>query len=355
VLFARDELLADDYIVIKILSEYKDTRYDLSTIDRRQRCQLEALLRNRTFSPEVYIGLAPVIDLNLEHGYVNIGPVIEHPTKDLLEPGKEYALLMKRLPEDRRLDYLLKEKNMASLRSYIRVLTEHIAYLHNHLSSPQFSNEEGMQWGSYKQLYNKLQHNLALLDLLSTSGKFDEHGNAGYSSENLNWLNKTLLQIFQHDHYRHYFEQRVLNGRIGLCHGDLKSLNIWILQNGDRYCGEPEQDVKILDAIDFNSSYCIVDILSDFAMLVIDVEVRTRSVSLAEEMIDSYLTLTGQDDDVSRQVLGYYLVEKAIVGAAISIVYDDLPQLGQRFLEVATTRLQTLQAMQPASQPLALA
>src|SRR5712675_1768168 len=53
VLFARDELLADEYIVIKILSKYKDTRYDLSTIDRRQCCQLEALLRNRTFSPEV--------------------------------------------------------------------------------------------------------------------------------------------------------------------------------------------------------------------------------------------------------------------------------------------------------------
>jgi hypothetical protein len=48
-------------------------------------------------------------------------------------------------------------------------------------------------------------------------------------------------------------------------------------------------------------------------------------------------------------VLGYYLVEKAIVGAAVSIVYDDLPQLGQSFLKVATTRLQTLQAMQPTS------
>jgi aminoglycoside phosphotransferase family enzyme len=349
VLFARDELLADEYIVIKILSKYKDTRYDLSTIDRRQCCQLEALLRNRTFSPEVYIGLAPVIDLNLEYGYVNIGAVIEHPTEDLLEPGKEYALLMRRLPEDRRLDYLLDEKNTASLRSYIRVLTEHIAYLHNHLSSPEFSNEEGMQWGSYKQLYNKLQHNLELLDLVSTSGKFDEHGNAGCSSENLKWLKKTLLQIFRHDHYRHYFEQRMRNGRIGLCHGDLKSLNIWIVPDCDSYNDTPAQHVKILDAIDFNPAYCIIDILSDFAMLAIDAEIRTQSTSLANEMIDYYLTLTGQDDDISRQVLGYYLVEKAIVGAAVSIVYDDLPQLGQSFLKVATTRLQTLQAMQPTS------
>jgi hypothetical protein len=84
-------------------------------------------------------------------------------------------------------------------------------------------------------------------------------------------------------------------------------------------------------------------------MLAIDAEIRTQSTSLANEMIDYYLTLTGQDDDISRQVLGYYLVEKAIVGAAVSIVYDDLPQLGQSFLKVATTRLQTLQAMQPTS------
>lgn len=355
VLFAQDELSSDECRVIKILREYRDSRYDLSTIDRRQHCQLEALMRNRTFSPEVYIGLAQVIELELEQGFVSIGEIIEHPTREMLDPDREYALVMYRLPEDRRLDYLLKEKNKASLRSHIRIMTEHIAYLHNHCSSPVSCNQEGMQWGSYEQLYNKLQHNLALLDLVSAANKFGKPGPAQSSSENLNHLKEILLRVFSQEHYRNYFELRVRNGHIRLCHGDLKSPNIWILSGGDSFDAAPAQYVKILDAIDFNPSYCNVDILSDFAMLAIDVEIRTESTLLANEMIDNYLTLTGQDDDISRLVLGYYLVEKAIVGAGISIIYDHLPQFGLSLLEVAAARLQALQAMQPASQSVAAA
>lgn len=355
VLFARDNLSSDECRVIKVLREYSDSRYDLSTIDRRQHCQLEALTRNRTFSPEVYIGLAPVIELDFDQGFVSIGDVIEHPTQEMLEPGKEYALLMNRLPEDCRLDYLLEEQNNASLCSHISILTEHIANLHNHLSSTESSDAKVMQWGSYDQLYDKLQHNLALLDLVPATDNYGEPATAQSSSETLRWLKEMLLKLFTQEDYRHYFEQRVQNGRIGLCHGDLKSLNIWIVPDCDSYNAAPARRIKILDAIDFNPSYCVVDILSDFAMLAIDVEVRTKSTSLANEMIDYYLTLTGQHDDISRRVLGYYLVEKAIVCAAISIVYDDLPQLGRSLLEVAAKRLKALQDMQPVPQQLALA
>ena len=355
VLFAQDELSPDECRVIKILREYQDLRYNLSTIDRRQHCQLEALLRNRTFSPEVYIGLAPVIEFDLDQGFVSIGDVIEHPTKEMLEPGKEYALLMNRLPEDRRLDHLLEEKNTASLRSHIGIMTEHIAYLHNHRSSPVSRNQEGMQWGSYEQLNDKLKHNLALLDLVSAANNYRKPGPAQSSSENLNRLKETLWYVFSQEHYRNYFEQRMRNGRIRLCHGDLKSPNIWILSDGESFDGAPAQYVKILDAIDFNPSYCNVDILSDFAMLAIDVEIRTESTLLANEMIDNYLSLTEQDDEISRLILGYYLVEKAIVGAGISIIYDNLPQFGLSLLEVAAARLEALKAMQPAPQDVALA
>ena len=46
-------------------------------------------------------------------------------------------------------------------------------------------------------------------------------------------------------------------------------------------------------------------------------------------------------------MLAYYLVEKAIVGAAISIVYDNLPDLGWAFLETAEMRLKYLENMEP--------
>jgi len=38
-----------------------------------------------------------------------------------------------------------------------------------------------------------------------------------------------------------------------------------------------------LDAIDFNPMYSYIDILSDFAMLVIDIQARTKSRELAKQ------------------------------------------------------------------------
>jgi len=102
----------------------------------------------------------------------------------------------------------------------------------------------------------------------------------------------------------------------------------------------------ILDAIDFNPSYSNIDVLSDLAMLVIDVQVRMNTPWLADFMIDEYLSLTEQQDEVSRFVLSYYLIEKAFVGAAISIVYDNAPDLGWAFLEVARMRMERLIEMQ---------
>lgn len=52
--------------------------------------------------------------------------------------------------------------------------------------------------------------------------------------------------------------------------------------------------------------YSYIDILSDFAMLVIDIHSRTKSCELADSMIENYLELTNQQDKASRLV--FYLM-----------------------------------------------
>jgi aminoglycoside phosphotransferase family enzyme len=94
-----------------------------------------------------------------------------------------------------------------------------------------------------------------------------------------------------------------------------------------------------LDAVDFNPMYSYIDILSDFAMLVTDIHARTKSHELANSMIENYLELTNQQDKVSRSVLAYYLTEKAIIGAAVSILYDKVPDVGLAFLKTAEMRM----------------
>ena len=109
--------------------------------------------------------------------------------------------------------------------------------------------------------------------------------------------------------------------------------------------------VRVLDAIDFNPDFCNIDTLSDFAMLVADIHARTSSSELAYHIIEDYLRLTKQQDKGSRFALNYYLVEKAFVGALVSILYDKNWWLGQNYLvacdryltELQTKLLHTLQ------------
>jgi aminoglycoside phosphotransferase family enzyme len=70
-------------------------------------------------------------------------------------------------------------------------------------------------------------------------------------------------------------------------------------------------------------------------MLIADVQARTQSSPLVNEMVNCYLRETNQDNEIARAVLDFYILDKAIVGTGISILYDDKPQLGREFLKVA--------------------
>ncbi len=263
--------------------------------------------------------------------------VRNHPIQEDIDPGEEYVLLMEKLPDDRRLDHLLQKQNEEILWQQIQLLTDYVIGIHmyKHLAAPTPSHENGAQWGSCVQLSVKLEHNLGLFDLMLA---VDKDRYSIYAE-----LKETLKRIFRGEsQYREYFEQRMLNQRIKHCHGDLKAPNIWILPGYCELETEPWKHVWILDAIDFNPSYRNIDILSDFAMLAVDIQARTKSIELAHKMINYYLEHTNQQDKAAKSVLEYYLVEKAIVGAAVSIVYDRLTELGLAYLEVAQERADKL-------------
>src|SRR5207253_5853152 len=145
-------------------------------------------------------------------------------------------------------------------------------------------------------------------------------------------VKKTAQEIALQECYHQYFHLRIAEGHIRLCHGDIKSPHIWIASDGS--AGMLAWSFNILDAIDFNPMYNHIDILSDFAMLIADVQARTQSSLLVNEMVDCYLRETNQDNEVDRAVLDFYILDKAIVGTGISILYDDKPQLGREFLKV---------------------
>lgn len=332
-LFVRNSSGED--FVIKLLHEYGDSRYSLKTLGERQLCQLEALQSNRRYAPQVYFGVARLYERD-DHR-ISIGEIMHDPTEADIDPNVEYVLLMEKLADNGRLDYLLQTQDEEMLWQYIQLLTEYVIRIHTYkyLAAPSPSHGNGVQWGSCEQLNVKLEHNFGLLDLMLALDK-DRH-NVCTS------LKETLKRVFMGEsQHREYFERRVLEQCIKHCHGDLKAPNIWILPHCCEPGTEPWKRVWLLDAIDFNPSYRNIDILSDFAMLVIDIQARTKSIKLADKMIKYYLEHTNQQNEAAKAVLEYYLVEKAIVGASVSIVYDHLTELGSSYLEVAQMRAKNL-------------
>ncbi len=331
-------------LVMKILRDYKDARYSLETISKRQQCQLKALERNKvyTLGGEVYIGLARIKDLDLSQSCILIDEIINNPTKGMLDSNAEYALVMHQLAEERRLDHILSEESRDALRKYIYLLAQYLSYIHTHFAAPLVANENGIHWGSHEQLQRKLVHNFEPLDLVLAISK-NSRGNAYDLLKNrLTCLKNRLNHMFSQYKYKQYFEQRLLEHRIKRCHGDLKSPHIWITSPDEWREQEPWKDILILDAADFNPLYTNIDVLSDLALLAVDIQARTGIPLLADLLTENYLQITNQKDEASRGVLAFYLVEKAIVGAAMSIVYDNLPDLGWAFLETAEMRLKCL-------------
>jgi aminoglycoside phosphotransferase family enzyme len=363
-------------VVIKILRDYKVTRYSLLTSQERLQYQLEALYWNKKFAPGVYKGLACILGWSKDPNSIVIGEIIENPCKEMHCPNAEYALVMHELPTDRRLDLILNKEDELSLQTHIRLLTTYVAYIHTKVVEPPIPGTGNSMWGSFQQVQEKLEENLKLLDLVLIISEKDtsdsstllidtfwqmvpqgwyrrylehhikhRHGDLRFSKrlrDILNPLKENLRQVFREKPYQKYLEQRIKEHRIKHCHGDLKTPHMWIIPYNYLSDTEPWEYVRVIDAIDFNPTYCNIDILSDLAMLVIDIQARTQSPELANLMTESYLELTNQKDEVSRLVLAYYLVEKAIMWAAVSIVYDDLPELGLIFLKIAEQRMKDL-------------
>src|SRR5437899_8859195 len=98
-LFARQYENVSEPVVIKILRSYRDPRYRLKSRAERQSCQLEALEWNTRFAKDIYIGLASV--LHETNNTITLGKIIRDVTeKASLNSDHEYALIMKRLPEN---------------------------------------------------------------------------------------------------------------------------------------------------------------------------------------------------------------------------------------------------------------
>jgi len=271
--------LTKDY-VYKVKKAVNFGFLDFSTLDKRRLFCKKELELNRRLCPEIYLEVVPIKKSSIIK-VAGEGETIE------------YALKMKRLPQERIMTVLLKENRVD--KKTIDEIAQIVAQFH---SSAQ-TNPEISQFGSLKIVKTNWDENF------SQTKKFINQTISQLEFQ----LIQTKINAFLEKN-KALFESRITNNRIRDCHGDLHSGNIFIT---DKIC--------IFDAIEFNDRFRYSDVAADVAFLSMDLDFQQRS-DLANYFIERYLSYS--KDKQLPQLLAFYKCYRAYVrGKVISFRIDD--------------------------------
>ena len=101
--------------------------------------------------------------------------------------------------------------------------------------------------------------------------------------------------------------QRLAEGRVRECHGDLHLGNVAVIDGHS----------TAFDAIDFNDDFRWIDVISEVAFLATDLQAHGLP-ALAHRFINGYLEQCGDYGGVA--LLSYYAVHRALVRAKVSLL-----------------------------------
>jgi uncharacterized protein len=279
-------LFITDNFVYKIKKPVDFGFLNFTTLDRRRFYCNEEVVLNRRLCPDVYLDVVEV--RASPHGATidGEGTIID------------YAVKMKRLPEERMLDRLLREGNVSP--DDIIKIARTIADFHRNAER----NSDIAGFGSLEVLQrNWLENFQQLSELAGIPVGYPELG--ALSSWGINFLTAR----------RTLFDERVSKGFIRDCDGDIHTENICLT---DKVC--------IFDCIEFNNRFRYSDTAADIAFLLMDLDFAGRP-DFSSLLLSEYIAATN-DGDI-RGVLDYYRVYRAVVRAKVesfSMLDRQLPE-----------------------------
>lgn len=269
---------------------------DFSSLPKRRiYCQKELDL-NRRLCPEIYLEVVPIN----KSDHIRIGGAGE---------TVEYALKMKRLPQERIMSLLLKQGSVG--KDVLDEISRIVAAFH----SKAQSTSEISEFGSLKVIRTNWDENFS---------QTEKYINQSIPQRDFDFLKTRINNFMEKNHA--LFESRIAGGRIRDCHGDLHSGNIFVT---DKIC--------IFDAIEFNDRFRYSDVAADVAFLAMDLDFQQR-VDLSNHFIERYIAYS--NDNQLLQVLPFYKCYRAYVrGKVISFKLDD-PHITSQEKELAINEAQ---------------
>jgi aminoglycoside phosphotransferase family enzyme/predicted kinase len=261
----------------------------------RRRAALEAeLTLNRRLCPDVYIGLGSY----------------EPPARGDAEP----VLVMRRMPEDRRLSTLAAGGHPPA--GQVRAIARTLAAFHAGAARGPSVDADGGRDALARRWRANL-HDLATFRYgpLDTAVLHD-----------VERLSRAFLA-----RRAPLFDARVAEGRIVDGHGDLLADDVYCLDDGPR----------LLDCLDFDDRLRHVDVLDDVAFLAMDLE-RLGAPSAAAALVADYREFSG--DPAPATLHHHYIAYRAAVRAKVATIRyaqgdPDAAALARTHLELALRHL----------------
>jgi len=275
-------LFLTDTHVFKLKKPVNFGFLDFSTLDLRRFYCFEELRLNRRLCPDMYEQVIALRETDAGAAFAGDGKVIE------------YAVVMKRLPADRMLDRLIDGGGITA--EEIRTVALEISRFHSNApTSPRIS-----EFGALEQIEYNWRENFEQAAAFRTSTLPTAVASTIRAS----------IETFLGSH-RSLFAERIANGYIRECDGDIHLGNICLL-NGTVY---------IFDCIEFNERFRCSDTAADIAFLLMDLDYHRRP-DLADAALSAYITASGDTD--CAKLITFYKVYRAFVrGKVESLQFHD--------------------------------
>jgi uncharacterized protein len=278
-------LFITDNYVYKIKKPVDLGFLNFTSIDRRRFYCNEEVRLNRRLCPEIYLGVVEVLESASGATFTGEGKVID------------YAVKMKKLPEERMLYRLLAEGKVTA--SDIRKIARTIAEFH-------LNAERGRtisRYGSITAIRRNWEENFR---------QIGEFVNISLAKKELHMITQWVETFMARN--QALFAERVSRGFIRDCDGDIHLENICLTSN-----------VCIFDCIEFNSRFRYTDTAADIAFFLMDLDYHYKK-EFSDVFLDEYIKATG-DREVLRP-LDFYKIYRAVVRGkveSLKMIDRDIP------------------------------
>jgi hypothetical protein len=253
---------------------------DFTTLEKRRFFCEKELELNRRLCRDMYLEVVPI----------NKADVIK-----MKGEGEtvEYAVKMKRMPQEMIMSKLLEENKMGAK------LVDRIAKIIAEFHSKAEANSRINEFGSLSIIETNWKENY---------DQTEEFIGKTISKEDFELIRNRINNFMKQN--TAVFEKRITEGKVRECHGDIHSGNIFVT-NG----------IYIFDAIEFNERFRYSDVAADVAFLAMDLDFKKRA-DLSDFLVKKYIEYS--EDQELTKLLPFYECYRAYVrGKVVSFKLKD--------------------------------